>query len=71
MGGTYCKEITLLFKRDLLTGGKEFVGAFTSLKAAKIYRKNHFYKELMAATERWGVLFPIERHRVLYQEDLL
>lgn len=69
--GAFCTRITLLFKRDLTTGGKEFIAAFSSLKAAKTYRKNNFHKEFMAGTERFDVMYPIERHMVKYQDELL
>ena len=72
MSGNWCTHVVLLFRRDLMTGKKEFIAAFSALKSAQLYRRRHFEEEVKKTPEEFtfNYMFPIEKVQVLYQDAL-
>ena len=70
MPNNWCRNIVLLYKRDIFTGCKEVVGVFTSLPAAKKYRRNNFAKEVAESGLNFSDMYPIERRLVTIQSEV-
>ena len=62
-----CNNVVILWKVDKITGEKEILNLFQSIKMAKLYRRRHFPNEL----EDWSTYYPIEKRRVLYRQEEL
>ena len=70
MPNNWCKNIILLYKRDIFTGCKEVIGVFTSLLAAKKYRRLNFYSDVRKAGLEFSDMYPIEKRRVTIQSEV-
>lgn len=70
MPNNWCRNIVLLYKRDIFTGCQTVVGVFTSLPAAKKYRRNNFAKEVGRAGLDFSDMYPIERRLVTIQSEV-
>ena len=70
MPNNWCKNIVLLYERNIFTGCKEVVGVFTSLPAAKKYRRKNFADETERAGLEFSDMYPIERRIVTIQSEV-
>lgn len=70
MPNNWCRNIVLLYKRDLHTGCKEVINVFTSFAAAKKYRRNNFAAEVERAGVDFSDMYPIEKRIVTIQSEV-
>lgn len=70
MPNNWCRNIVLLYKRDIFTGCKEVIEVFTSFKAAKKFRRDHFAEDVQRAGLEFSDMYPIERRLVTIQSEV-
>lgn len=70
MPNNLCRNVVCLYELDVVSGNKELVKIFTSLKSARYYRRKHYYEEIMKKPDgSINDYWPIEKWRVTHQGD--
>lgn len=69
MPNNWCRNVVLLYKRDIHTGAKEVDEVFASLVSAKKYRRR-YADEALKQGLNLSDMYPIEKRRVKIQSEV-
>lgn len=69
-GGNFCRNVVLLFKRNLISGEKDLLKIFTSNTSAKYYRRKKFHAEVNMNSTTFQDMYPIEKWTVTIQSEV-